>query len=316
MCSVIPIIDVTGLSSGGAEDLARVADAIGDAARGVGFFCIVGHGVDRALRRAVFAAADAFFALPSETKAALALDRVDDNRGWIGPGREALDPATRPDPKEAFNIGFDPPSGPFRNAWPDLPGFRTTMEAWFAAVFRLGLDLHRAVAIDLGAPENAFAGAFDAPMATLRLLRYPAVAATGPRDLGAGAHTDYGNLTLLVTDDVGGLEVRRREGDWVAVPVVEDAFVVNIGDCLMRWSNDVYVSTPHRVVATPGRERRSVAFFLDPSPDVVVAALPSCVPQGESPKHPPITAGAHLEARLGASQRSATGASGSVVSKR
>lgn len=305
MSSVIPVVDLTGLSSDDPAALRRIAADIGVAAREVGFFSIVGHGVDPALRDAVFTAADALFSLPAADKAALARDRVGDNRGWIGLNVEALDPSDRPDPKEAFNIGFDPPDGPTRNVWPDIPGFRATMAAWFDAVFRLGRDLHRAIAVDLGAPAETFAGAFDAPMATLRLLHYPPSAETGVDGLGAGAHTDYGNLTLLATDDVGGLEVRRRDGVWIVPPVVDDAFVVNIGDCLMRWSNDVYVSNPHRVVAPRGRIRRSVAFFLDPSPDVLVEALPSCVPPGETPRHPPITAGEHLTARLAASYAAA-----------
>jgi isopenicillin N synthase-like dioxygenase len=308
MNAPIPIIDVGGLAAGDSVALARIARDVGVAARDVGFFGITGHGVVHALREAVFAAADAFFALPQEKKAPLAIDRVGGNRGWIAPGTEALDPTTRPDAKEAFNIGFDPPDGPTRNGWPDLPGFRETMEAWFAAVFRLGLDLHRAVAVDLGAPEDTFAHAFDTPMATLRLLRYPPVDDAWSADLGAGVHTDYGNLTLLATDTVGGLEVRRRDGVWIAAPILEDGFVVNIGDCLMRWSNDVYVSTPHRVVAPRRQVRRSVAFFLDPSPDVVVAALPSCVAPGTRPRHPPITAGDHLAARLAATHRTASGA--------
>jgi isopenicillin N synthase-like dioxygenase len=299
--SIIPVVDLTGLSSGDPVALRRIAADIGAAAREVGFFSIVGHGVDAGLRAAVFAAADALFALPAAQKAAFARDRVGDNRGWIGLNVEALDPRDRPDPKEAFNIGFDPPGGPTRNVWPDVPGFRATMQTWFDAVFRLGRDLHRAIAVDLGAPEETFADAFHTPMATLRLLHYPPREETGVAGLGAGAHTDYGNLTLLATDDVGGLEVRRRDGVWIVPPVVEDAFVVNIGDCLMRWSNDVYVSNPHRVVAPLGRIRRSVAFFLDPSPDVLVEALPGCVPPGETPRHPPITAGEHLAARLAAS---------------
>ena len=111
-------------------------------------------------------------------------------------------------------------------------------------------------------------------MATLRLLRYPG-AARADDAIGAGTHTDYGNLTLLATDDVGGLEVRTRDGEWIEAPALPGAFVVNIGDCLMRWTNDVYVSTPHRVVNRSARERYSIAFFYDPNPDAEVAAIPS-----------------------------------------
>ena len=124
-------------------------------------------------------------------------------------------------------------------------GFRQTALGYFNALWRLGLDLHLAIAADLGLPPSFFADKFDRPMATLRLLHYP------PRDIGqrtpgAGEHTDYGSLTILLNDSVGGLEVRRRDGAWIEAPPIPGTFICNIGDCLMRWSNDTY-----RVDAAP-----------------------------------------------------------------
>lgn len=306
MTAVLPIVDIAALSSGSRADLEAIARELGTAARTIGFFAVRGHGIPAELRAEVFAAARRFFSSPIAEKQRLAIDRIGDNRGWVSIGTEALDPTTAPDPKEAFNLGWDPPEGPSRNPWPDLDGFRPTMEAWFAAVTALGLRLHRALAVDLGADPDYFTDKFATPMATLRLLHYPPRPA-GAEGFGAGAHTDYGNLTLLATDEAGGLEVRTRDGDWIAAPVLADAFVVNIGDCLMRWSNDVYLSNPHRVVAPVGRDRLSVAFFLDPSPETIVAALPSCVADGATPKYPPITARDHLAERLAASYRAALG---------
>jgi isopenicillin N synthase-like dioxygenase len=226
--------------------------------------------------------------------------------------QEALDPTKAADMKEAFNVGLDlAPDDPeilagvpFRglNAWPDLPGLRTTLLAYFDACARLGARLHRAFAADLGLAPDFFADKIDRPMAVLRLLHYPpAPADMAEGQMGAGEHTDYGNLTLLATDSVGGLEVRTRAGEWIAAPVRPDAFVVNIGDCMMRWTNDIYVSTPHRVVNRSGRERYSIAFFFDPNPDAEVAAIPGCVPEGAAPLYPPIAAADHLKARLTAS---------------
>jgi isopenicillin N synthase-like dioxygenase len=137
---------------------------------------------------------------------------------------------------------------------------------------------------------------------TLRLLHYPAAASGGEEQIGAGAHTDYGNLTLLATDDVGGLEVRTRAGTWIEAPAMPGAFVVNIGDCLMRWTNDVYVSTPHQVVNRSGRERYSIAFFFDPNPDAEVAVIPSCVGEGQRARYQPILAADYLKYRLDASK--------------
>jgi isopenicillin N synthase-like dioxygenase len=133
----------------------------------------------------------------------------------------------------------------------------------------------------------------------LRVLHYPprpGAAAAGA--LGAGEHTDYGNLTLLATDEVGGLEVRTRAGRWIDAPHLPGTFVCNIGDCLMRWTNDIYVSTPHKVVSPPGRDRYSVAFFLDPDPDAMVACLPTCSGAANPPKYPPVTGADYLLSRL------------------
>jgi isopenicillin N synthase-like dioxygenase len=311
MTSALPIID---LSSLGDDDraLSELAADIGAACRDVGFFYVVKHGVGRDLMKQAFVQSQRFFALPLTDKQALAIDRIGGNRGYSGLMREALDPAQGADMKEAFNVGLDlEPDDPellagkpFRalNAWPDLPGFKQTLLAYYDACASLGARLHRAFARDLGIATDHFADKFDRPMATLRLLHYPAAPNGAKARMGAGAHTDYGNLTLLATDDVGGLEVRTRAGQWVEAPAAPGAFVVNIGDCLMRWTNDVYVSTPHRVVSRSGRERYSIAFFFDPNPDAEVAVIPSCVTQGERPRYEPILAADYLKFRLDASK--------------
>jgi isopenicillin N synthase-like dioxygenase len=269
----LPIIDLASWG-GGEAGLIDVAAKIGAACRDVGFFYVVNHGVARELMEEAFAEARRFFALPLADKEAIAIETIGGNRGYSGLLHEALDPTRGPDMKEAFNVGFDlKPDDPellagkpFRslNAWPKLAGFRETLLAYYDACAAFGERLHRAFARDLGVDLDYFADKFDRPMATLGLLRYPAAA--GDR-MGAGAHTDYGNLTLLATDDVGGLEVHTRSGDWIEAPALANAFVVNIGDCLMRWTNDVYVSTPHRVVNRSARERYSIAFFFDPNPE-------------------------------------------------
>jgi isopenicillin N synthase-like dioxygenase len=307
----LPVIDVGALGdTGGAVPAATVA-AIGHAARAIGFFYVTNHGIAPERVSAVFAAAAAFFARPEAEKRAVAIDRVGNNRGYVPMRAEALDPSKPSDLKEAFNVGLELPADdpdivggrPFRglNGWPALAGFRDTLLGHFNACQSLGRRLHRAFAADLGLDPDFFADKIDRPMSTLRLLHYPPrPAAVEAGQLGAGVHTDYGNLTLLATDAVGGLEVRRRDGTWLAAPTIPGAFVVNIGDCLMRWTNDVYVSTPHRVASPPGRERFSVAFFLDPNPDAAVTALPGTVPAGEPPRYPAISAADYLRERLDA----------------
>lgn len=300
---MIPILDWQRFASG--TDRAGFVADLGRACRETGFFLVTGHGVDAALIERVLEKTDRLFDLPAEVKARFDIRHSAHNRGWSGEGTETLDEKSgQIDRKEAFNIGLDlSPDDPrvlagepFRglNVWPDLPGFRDTMLAYFDAVWTLGVDLHHAIALDLGLEERYFDPHLDAPLATLRLLRYPpGTGAAG--EIGAGAHTDYGSITLLMTDGEGGLQLRPRGGDWIPAPILPGAFVVNIADCLMRWTNDVYVSTPHRVLP-PGRVRRSLAFFLDPNPDSVIAALPGT----GAAKYPPVTGAEYLRQRLSA----------------
>lgn len=304
--TAIPVIDIAPLMAGRAE---AVAAEIGAACRGPGFFYVRGHGVPAAMLSGVFAEARRLFEAPPAVRSAVALGPHTGNRGYVPLGGEALDPTRPADLKQAFNVGLElAPDDPellagamFRapNLWPDLPGFREAVLAYFDAVWGVGRALHRAFAVDLGLAPDFFEDKLDRPMATLRLLHYPARPETvAPGQMGAGAHTDYGAVTLLLTDEAGGLEVRTRAGDWIAAPHVPGAFVCNIGDCLMRWTNDVYVSTPHRVVNPAGRARQSVAFFLDPNPDAEIACLPGCLAPGAAPHHPPIRADAYLLSRL------------------
>ncbi|MDX2201688.1 MAG: 2-oxoglutarate and iron-dependent oxygenase domain-containing protein [Hyphomicrobiaceae bacterium] len=307
--SIIPLVDIGALHEGGLEAKAAVARAIGEACRGLGFFYVVGHRVSEALVAQAFDMSRRFFALPEAEKERISIAHSPHNRGYIGFGGETLDPGKPADLKEAFNVGLELDAAdpevlagkPFRgvNLWPGLAGFREVMLAYYDALWKLGRLMHQAFSIDLGLPLGYFDDKLDRPMAILRLLHYPAM----PERLamgqyGAGEHTDYGNITLLATDDVGGLEIRTRSGRWLAAPPMQGAFVCNIGDCLMRWSNDIYCSTPHRVVNRYGRERYSIAYFLDPNPDAVVGSLPIGAAQRAAPKYAPILAADFLRARL------------------
>ena len=306
--NAIPVIDIAPLVDGSPQQARDVAKALGTACREVGFFYVSGHGVPAALVKRVFATSAAFFTGPASVRDAVSFDGPGSNRGYIRLGGETLDPGKPPDVKEAFNIGLElAPDDPelvagaaFRaaNHWPDMPDFRDTMLDYFDQVWRLGRDLHRGFALDLGLDPDFFESKLDRPIATLRLLHYPpSEKPLSGGQLGAGVHTDYGNVTLLATDTVGGLMVQDRSGRWLDAPVIPGTFVCNIGDCLMRWSNDVYVSTPHKVV-NPGRDRYSVAFFLDPNPDAVVACLPTCTSPGRPAKYAPISGADFLRSRL------------------
>ncbi|WP_172292187.1 isopenicillin N synthase family oxygenase [Pseudoruegeria sp. HB172150] len=301
---MIPILDWTDYET----DPDAFTSALGAACRDTGFFLLSGHPVPDQLVSDVFTAADTFFSLPPSEKAPLSITKNPHNRGWSAQGSENLDDTSdQVDQKEAYNVGLDLAEDdprvvagePFRgvNVWPDLPGFRDTMLTYYDAALALGVALQQPIATDLGLPKDFFAQHFDQSLATLRVLTYPA--ATGAEgEIGAGAHTDYGSVTLLMTDGEPGLQVKPRGGDWTDVPHVPGAFVVNIGDLLMRWSNDIYVSTPHRVLP-PKRRRRSIAFFLDPNPDSVIRAIPG---SGEA-KYPPVTGADYLRYRLDATYK-------------
>lgn len=266
------------------------------------------HPVPASLVADTFAQSDAFFALPEAQKAQLSISSNPHNRGWAAFGSESLDETSgQIDHKQAFNIGLDLAADdpeilrgdPFRgvNLWPDLDGFRDTILVYFKANWDLGIALHKAFARDLGLPSDYFDQHFDAPMATLRLLSYPA--GSGANDeIGAGAHTHYGSITLLMTDGVSGLQVKSRGKDWFSVPHEADAFVVNIDDCLMRWTNKIYCSTPHRVLAPP-RPQKSIAFFLDPNPGSLISALPGT----GAGMFPPILTSDYLRFRLDATYK-------------
>jgi isopenicillin N synthase-like dioxygenase len=305
----IPVVDVAPLLTGSIDAARAVAMALGRACRDVGFFYVTGHSVPQGLITRVFETSAAFFTGPASIREAAAFTGAGGNRGYIRLGGETLDPSKPADVKEAFNIGLElaPDDcellarAPFRgaNLWPEVPGFRDTMLGYFNRVWRLGRDLHRGFALDLGLAPDYFESRLDKPLAVLRLLHYPPV--TKPLaegQLGAGVHTDYGNVTLLATDAVGGLMVQDRAGRWLEAPVMPGAFVCNIGDCLMRWSNDVYVSTPHKVVSPTGMDRYSVAFFLDPNPDAVVECLPTCTSPERPAKYAPISGADYLRSRL------------------
>lgn len=308
---MLDVIDLGGLKERSPAAIERIAKNIGTACRDIGFFYVRNHGIPQDLMDKVFAASKSFFSLPEAVKSELSIAKSKHNRGYVSMSSERLDPK-HADLKEAFNVGLeldadDPEvlaNKPFRgvNLWPaSMPQFRSTMLDYFNATWRLGMDIQLAFANDLGLAPTYFADKFERPMATLRLLHYPQrLPQAHPGTFGAGAHTDYGSLTLLLTDDAGGLEVRRRDGTWVSAPPIPGAFVCNIGDCLMRWSNDIYLSTPHRVTNPAGRDRYSVAFFLDPNPDVVVECLPGCSTDKVPAKYPAIVAADYLKSRFAA----------------
>ena len=265
-----------------------VALAIGRACREHGFFYLVGHGVDEALALRLEALSHRFFALPEAVKARFAMPLGGSAwRGWFPLGGELT--SGRPDWKEGLYLGTElPESDPRvcagvplhgRNLLPDddlLPGFRATVLEYIEAVTALGHRVIAAVGPSLGLPADHFARHYTAdPLILFRIFQYPSVAvpAGNGAQYGVGEHTDYGLLTLLRQDEVGGLEVRTAQG-WIDAPPIPASFVCNIGDMLDRMTGGLYRSTPHRVrLNTSGRHRLSFPLFFDPSFDALIEPI-------------------------------------------
>lgn len=298
----IPVLDLAPLVAG--ADTADLAAAFAKAYGETGFGYVVGHGVPPALREAVFEASRQFHALPEADKQAIALNRT--HRGYIAINTSTdvttdLAEVTKPNQSSSFmmmreDAAADPEvylSGP--NQWPDLEGFRAACEDYAAAMTGLGHRLMGLALEAMGAADRSIMEAFSPPTIWLRLLHYPPQPAQAPEDLfGSAPHRDFGCLTLLAQDDVGGLQVRTPAGQWVDAPPMPGAYVVNVGDMLHRMSNGRLLSTPHRVINATGRERYSVPFFYDPHVTATIAPLPGT----GTPLFEPLTFGSFLRGEL------------------
>lgn len=302
----LPIIDISGLSASDPAARRAVGRALREACLAHGFFYCTGHGVPDGLVAAAMAQTRALFDQPDAAKLALDKAHSPANRGYEHLGGQTLQPGALPDRKEGFYIGEDLradhpwiKAGVFNagaNQWPaDLPGFRPAMVAYFAALNVVAAQVMQGLALSLDLPEGFFDDFTADPAATLRLLHYPPSRPEMPDEMGAGAHTDFGGLTILLQDEVGGLQVMGPEG-WIEAPPIPGAYVVNLGDMIARWTNEIYRSTLHRVINRSGRERYSIPFFYSGNPDHEVACIPTCLAAGETPKHPPVKVQDHLRA--------------------
>ena len=311
----LPVIDFAPIGGNNDSAKERVAREVHDACRDIGFLTIVNHPVPPQKIAEIFRQSKRFFALPLDAKMSAYMGNSNLFRGYLPmdqPGLQKayrgkaiegfqphLDPARmkarKPHKNEAFQASLELPPDDSdviagkplhgHNQWPkDLPGFKeavldyhTTMTefaALLASVFARGLEL----------PPDYFAQFYRKPLIQVRLLHYL------PQDRQAAleggdsrAHQDAGGFTMLQQDDVGGLEIKSKSGEWLIVPPVENSFVVNIGDSMRMWTNNRFASTLHRVVNHYGRERYSIGIFANPDYDTVIRPLPTCV----DAEHPP-----------------------------
>ncbi|MGI9508242.1 MAG: isopenicillin N synthase family dioxygenase [Geminicoccaceae bacterium] len=274
--SIIPVIDIGPLRDG--SDPKSVADALHRASREVGFIYVANHGIPEALIRETREAALDFFRQPEEQKNQVAVS--DKHRGYLGRGGATMQSGAKPDLKESFIFGYEnadgvtPEDHPLRgaNRWPTfMPDLKGRALNYFQAAHEVAHHLMRGFAIGLGKDAGFFLENTAKPMSRASFVYYPPQDATlGPDQFGVGPHTDFGVLTVLCQDDVGGLQVKDAGGDWVTAPPIEGTLVVNVGDLLARWTNDFYRSTPHRVVNSSGKERLSLVLAYDPEPETMI----------------------------------------------
>jgi isopenicillin N synthase-like dioxygenase len=319
-----PVFDLSrfaGADEDGKRALGQEVDRI---CRATGFLAIAGHGVPQPVIDGIWNAARAFFDLPAEEKQKARAPYAGYPYGYLGPQAEALAKSrgvdTPPDLKESFNGGprAVPPGLTDSQAlafcyaptiWPEKPdGFREAWLAYYGEMERLAARIMAVFAVALGLPEAFFERFIDQPISALRALNYPHP--EGPPlagQLRAGAHSDYGSLTILLPQAAsGGLEILAPDGAWRAVPPVPGAFVINIGDLMARWTNDRWVSTLHRVVnpvpdARGSTRRQSLAFFHQPNWLAEIVALPGT----GAPKYAPVLSGPYLMSKFTATVKPA-----------
>lgn len=302
----IPVIDIGPYLDG--TNPKEVAKQVGQACESIGFFMIKGHGIPLNLLQQIQSQSTSFFDLPLPNKQKCTAPF---GLGYMGQGTENVaatlkEESTVQDQKESLNLNL-----PIRDeVWPTDPHQLTpSCQEYYTKVNQLANHLMRLFALALGVDESFFDDKVDRATTCLRLLNYPAQPNAALPDDPAqieqmtrnAEHTDYGTLTILWSSDSRGLQAKSRNDEWIDVIAPVDHFIINIGDLMMNWTNDKWISTLHRVVPHPetlGQRRMSVPFFHNPNPDAVVECIPGCWGEGNPKKHESILAQAHLEMKV------------------
>jgi len=311
----IPIIDLRDATNPDLQARKALAARLRDACINVGFFYVSNHGIPESVIDGALGAAKRFFALPSSTKEELDIHKSPNFKGYTGLLKENTNPQNQGDLHEGFDVGWEDPvtlaardEGGLdgENVWPEgLPGFRETVMDYYHTTIALGRRLFPLFALALNVDEHFFDDKITKPAAIMRLLYYPPQTESieginlqaGPVE-GIGAHTDYECFTILWQDNVQALQVLNANGQWVNAVPIHGTLVINIGDQLARWTNDMFKSTVHRAVNRSGVERYSIPLFFGSNYDVKLEAIPSCCSEEFPQKYPVVTAGEYVKSRL------------------
>lgn len=305
--SALPIIDISALRGDDENLIRKAADDMGHAAREVGFFYVIGHGVDLDLIEHTYKTAEAFFAQPEHVKHACYIGDSLNHRGYV-PFTEKGDYADEVNRNyEAFDLALDLPAndpdflagnlllGP--NVWPEMRGFKDSISTYYSAISTVGVSICSALETHLELQPGELTQQMSKPISQLRLLHYVrARATTNKKSVNMGAHTDYECLTLLHQRQKG-LQVMTRGDQWIDVPVIPEAYVVNIGDMMEAWTNGAFRSTPHRVLNLSD-ERFSMPYFVAANHDALIKPFDSLISAENPPRYDGFLAGLHLERML------------------
>lgn len=299
----IPVIDFKNFANGDAAYRRKIAKQLDWAASEIGFMYVDNLGIDRALLAEAFASSAAYFDQPRAEKERWTYIQ-DINHGYQGTGDQRLDPTVAPDLKEAFTMRDIHKNEDRPELWPSSD-FLHTAGRFFDEALRGSNIVMEAFALALDLPVDYFRKCHYGQNCALRYLRYPMVEGELQADQpGCGTHTDFGTITLLFQDDIGGLQIQGRDGVWRDAVYIPGTIIINTADLVATWTNDRYCSTPHRVKPmTGGRDRYSIAYFVDPDTDTPVSAFPSCVGPDNPPKYPDTTAGAYVQQRIADSNK-------------
>lgn len=306
----IPLIDLSKLIHESESVRQSEIAALDKACREIGFFYLTNTGIPKTLMAALMREAKRFFNQPQDVKNAIDIKNSINHRGYGNIGEEQLDELNQGDWKETFDMALDVPKdhplaikyptayGPNQN--PSDPATVEVLQEYYVEAFQVAQKLLTAMAQALSLDDDFFTRGFKNHVTVLRMIHYPPRPAND-HDNGAGAHTDYGCVTLLLQDQIGGLQVKNRKNEWVDATPVDDALVVNIGDLMQRWTNDEYVSTAHRVRASlPDVHRYSFPFFVEPDYETSVECVPSCATTESPAKYDAILSGVWIQSRFDA----------------
>ena len=307
----IPVIDISPLvgPQDNPKSLRKTAKEIENACKNIGFFYVKNHQIPQNHLDAVILVMQEFFNLPEEKKMKIHIGNSDVFRGYTPLGKELTN--AKYDWHECVDFGLDlEPNHPEviagnqllgPNQWPEnQPNFRKALERHWDLMILLGRRITEGLAMSLGFDKKKFARFMCKSHSFMRISNYPPYGKDQEENVGdgIGAHIDYGFLTILLQDNIGGLEVKNADNEWVSAPMIPGTFLINIGHMIQRWTNDYYKATVHRVIPPKHETRCSLPFFFEPNFDAIVVPLDTFCSKNNPPRYKPFHFGNYLESKF------------------